>query len=190
MRVYDFLPFAKVVKLAISEDRLHGYLLSWRGHPKEQGIKGRATDTHIVITYHMFDYLGEFSVSFAPFYTFQGSSRHNVRSGSFKRTSSLMYRSGKITRCKYPSWMLDFNVIHRSLPRDSFCWLDFGRHKGYSFSIATTQGSTKWTPSYRILRSLKKIRIKCILENPKPCVLHRRNHKCVWLGGTPQICCH
>jgi hypothetical protein len=68
--------------------------------------------------------------------------------------------------------------------------LDFGRHREYSHSVAAKQCNTESTLSYRILRNLKKIRIKCLFENPKPCVLHRRNRKCVWLGETPQICCH
>jgi hypothetical protein len=69
-------------------------LLSLHEHPKEQGIKGRATNTRIMTTYNMFDYCGEFAVSFAPIDTFHGSSRHNVRSGSLKRASLLMDGSG------------------------------------------------------------------------------------------------
>jgi len=39
----------------------------------------------------MFDYRGEFAGSFALIDTFKGSSRHNVRSGSLKRASLLLY---------------------------------------------------------------------------------------------------
>jgi len=48
----------------------------------------------IMTTYHMFEHRGEFAVFFALIDIFQGSSRHNVRSGSLKKASSLMYRSG------------------------------------------------------------------------------------------------